>query len=74
MDNWSLRRLRQDLSKFLELIEGYQIGDFNSLHVLLGKLESLDTFEYEVKDIVFHLKKRISGKCEIQSKRFGQII
>lgn len=61
MDNWNLRHFRNDLSKFLELIEGFQIGDFSSLHVLLGKLDSLDDLHYEVKDIVFHLKKRISG-------------
>lgn len=61
MDSWNLRHFRQDLSKFLELIDCYQIGDFSSLHALLGKLESLDGFKYEVKDIVFHLKKRIAG-------------
>jgi hypothetical protein len=61
MDSWSLRTFRQDLSKFLELIECHQIGDFSSLHALLGKLESLDAFKYEVKNIEFHLKKRIAG-------------
>ncbi|WP_340152677.1 hypothetical protein [uncultured Marivirga sp.] len=61
MDNWSLRNFRQDLSKFLELIRDYQIGDFDSLYSLQGKIDSLDSFKYEIKDIVFNLNKRISG-------------
>jgi hypothetical protein len=61
MDNWNLRNLRQDLSKFLELVKEYQIGDFSSLYNFLGKIDSLNSFEYEIKDIVFNLNKRISG-------------
>ncbi len=61
MDNWSLRNLRQDLSKFLELINTYQIGDFTSLYNFIGRMDSLDSFEYEIKGIVFNLNKRISG-------------
>ncbi|WP_438710252.1 hypothetical protein ACSTS3_14355 [Aquimarina muelleri] len=61
MDNWNLRNLRQDLSKFLELVSEYQIGDFNSLYNFLGKIDSLNSFEYEIKEIVFNLNKRISG-------------
>ncbi|RXP46205.1 hypothetical protein EC396_14440 [Lutibacter sp. HS1-25] len=61
MDSWSLRNLRQDLSKFLELVSEYQIGDFNSLYNFQGKIDSLNSFEYEIKDIVFNLNKRISG-------------
>jgi len=61
MDSWSLRNLRQDLSKFLELVSEYQIGDFTSLYNFQGKMDSLNSFEYEIKDIVFNLNKRISG-------------
>ena len=61
MDSWSLRNLRNDLSKFLELVSEYQIGDFNSLYNLQGKIDSLSSFEYEIKDIIFNLNKRISG-------------
>ncbi|QVY64613.1 hypothetical protein [Polaribacter sp. Q13] len=61
MDSWSLRDLRNDLSKFLELVSEYQIGDFNSLYNLQGKIDSLTSFEYEIKDIIFNLNKRISG-------------
>lgn len=61
MDNWNLRHLRQDLSKLLELVSDYQIGDFNSLYDFLGKIDSLNSFEYEIKEIVFNLNKRISG-------------
>lgn len=61
MDSWSLRRLRQDLSKFLELIQEYQIGDFSPLYNLLGKLDSIDSFEYEIKNVIFNINNRISG-------------
>lgn len=61
MDSWNLRNLRQDLSKFLELISEHQIGDFSSLYIFQGKMDSLDSFKYEIKDIVFNLNKRISG-------------
>lgn len=61
MDSWNLRNLRQDLSIFLELVNEYQIGDFNSLYTFLGKIDSLSSFEYEIKEIVFNLNKRISG-------------
>jgi len=60
MDSWSLRNLRQDLSKFLEIIQDYQIGDFSTLYNFQGKMESLDSFEYSL-NIIFHLNKRISG-------------
>ncbi|WP_431133705.1 hypothetical protein [Psychroserpens mesophilus] len=61
MDSWDLRNFRQDLSKFLEIVDNHQIGDFRPLHILLGKMDSLTSFKYELKDIIFHLKKRISG-------------
>ena len=61
MDSWNLRYFRQDLSKFLELISEYQIGDFQKLYTFQGKLENLDSFEYDIKDIIFNLNKRISG-------------
>ncbi len=46
---------------FLELISEYQIGDFQKLYTFQGKLENLDYFEYDIKDIIFNLNKRISG-------------
>ena len=61
MDSWSLRNLRQDLSKFLEIIQDYQIGDFKALYDFQGKIESLNSFEYSLKNVVFNLNKRISG-------------
>lgn len=61
MDSWSLKNLRDDLSKFLGLIQDYQIGDFSSLYTFLGKMESLESFEYRIIDIIFNLNKRISG-------------
>ena len=61
MINWSLKNLRQDLSDFLNLIEEYQIGDFSSLYSFLGKIDSIKSFEYCLKDIEFYLNKRISG-------------
>jgi len=61
MDSWSLKNLKDDLSKFLELIQDYQIGDFSALYQFQGKIESLESFEYSLKNIVFNLNKRISG-------------
>ncbi|MCF6182732.1 hypothetical protein [Lutibacter sp.] len=61
MDSWSLKNLKDDLSKFLKLIQDYQIGDFSTLYDFQGKIESLNSFEYCLKDIVFNLNKRISG-------------
>jgi len=61
MDSWSLRYLRQDLSKLLELINEYQIGDFSQLYDLLGKVDSLDGLEYELSNVVFYIDKRIAG-------------
>lgn len=50
MDSWSLRYFSKDLDKFLELIGEYQIGDFTSLYKLQGKINSLNSFEYEIKN------------------------
>lgn len=61
MNSWSLKNFRQDLSDFLGLIDEYQIGDFSSVYSFLGKIDSIDSFEYKLKDIEFYLNKRISG-------------
>jgi hypothetical protein len=69
MTFWELKDFRADLSKFLDLIKNYDIGDFQELNTLLGNLNSPmsdDLIKYELKNIVFHIKKCISG-----SRPFG---
>ena len=61
MDSWSLKNLRHDLSVFLELVEKYQIGDFSSLYTFQGKIESIDSFDYSIKNVQFFINKRIAG-------------
>lgn len=70
MDNWSLKNFRSDLSKFLDLISKYSIGDFSQLYDLLGKIDSLDTIEYELSNVAFYIDKRIAGTIPIELNKY----
>jgi len=63
MDNWNLRRFRNDLSRFIGLIENHGVlGDFQELNNLLNNLDNNTYVNYNVQNIIFEVDKCFRGK------------
>ena len=62
MISWDLRSFRNDLSRFIALIDHHNVtGDFQNLRDMCTDLNSKELLEYEVKDICFHIRGPIAG-------------
>jgi hypothetical protein len=62
MDNWQLRRFRNDLSEFISLIENHKIpGDFSVLMTILDDLNNKKLIEYKIENLCFYVISKIAG-------------
>lgn len=62
MTSWNLRNFRNDLSRFITLIDSHGVtGDFQKLRDLREVLDDKDLVEYEVNDICFYIRGPIAG-------------
>ncbi len=62
MNSWDLRNFRNDLSIFIDLIKDKGVtGDFTDLDNLLLEIDSKHLIEYNLENIIFHIKGFITG-------------
>ncbi|PAM94654.1 hypothetical protein B4N84_11815 [Flavobacterium sp. IR1] len=62
MNSWNLRNFRNDLSIFVELIKNNNVtGDFSNLDDLLLVIDNKECIEYNLENIIFHIKGMIKG-------------
>jgi hypothetical protein len=62
MDSWDLRDFRNDLSIFIELIKEKGVtGSFSDLDTLLLEIDNKKLIEYNLENIIFHVKGVING-------------
>lgn len=56
MDSWGLRDFRNDLSRFLKLIEDYKVpGDFSEFETLKDNLDRNGLIDYNLKNLCFYV-------------------